>query len=371
MTALTWATALSWRLGRQLLDPVGTGSAADVVRTLGAVPAWPDTTQELAVGVRRASGVLGDAAAALATGEVVKVYAFRGGTHLMTPQDAGAYLALRASSRMWERPSWQSYYELAPSDWPRFREAVRQTLSGGALTRSQLVDALARLPRYARVATVIGEGNETVLKPLSWQGELALGPTSDGEPTFLSPYDVSGWAGVPDPDQAGPRVIEHYFRTFGPASAERVHEWFGKGLGAKRRDLTRWLGLLESRLETVIVDGEETLMLREDVDDLAQTPASQTVQLLPARDPWVMVPGSSDARVVPAAHKDIVSRYANLVVHRGVVAGTWSMRGGTLGVEWFPESGPVPSEDLHEQAAALLRLLGAGADPHEIAVTAG
>ena len=52
----------------------------------------------------------------------------------MTPEDGGAYLALRAAGRMWELPSWQSYYGLAPSDWPRLREVVRQALADGPLT---------------------------------------------------------------------------------------------------------------------------------------------------------------------------------------------------------------------------------------------
>ncbi len=44
---------------RQLLDPVGTGSVVDVVRRLGAVPAWPDAAMELAVGSRRTERTLG------------------------------------------------------------------------------------------------------------------------------------------------------------------------------------------------------------------------------------------------------------------------------------------------------------------------
>ena len=144
MVALTWAGALSWRLRRHLLDPVGTGSVADVVGRLGAVPAWPEAAAELAIGVRRTEGHVGDAARALAAGTLVKVYAFRGATHLMTPQDAGAYLAVRASSRMWELPSWESYYGMGPSDWPRFREYVRGALDEGPLTHAELVAALRR-----------------------------------------------------------------------------------------------------------------------------------------------------------------------------------------------------------------------------------
>ena len=57
--ALTWAQALSWRLDRHLLVPVGDGSAADVVRRLGAVLAMDESLAELAVAVRRRSGETG------------------------------------------------------------------------------------------------------------------------------------------------------------------------------------------------------------------------------------------------------------------------------------------------------------------------
>jgi hypothetical protein len=354
---LTWARALAWRLRRQLLDPIGTGSVADVVARLGAVPAWPDVAAELAIGARRRDGRSGDAARALAAGKVVKVFAFRGATHLMTPQDAGAYLALRASSRMWELPSWEGYYGLSPSDWPRFRDYVRRVLAEGPLTRSELAAALGRSSRYRHLRTVVAEGNDTLLKPLTWQGDMGLGPVRDGEATFLRLDEVRGWAGIPDLDEAGPTVVAAYFRTHGPASPDRVHDWFGKGLGAKRQAITRWLDQLDERLEPVTIEGDRVLVLREDLDDLRATPASTAVRLLPGRDPWVMAPGTSDARVVPPARREPVSRSANLVVSRGVVAGTWTLRGDRLDIAWFTESGRVPRAALGQEAAALAKLL--------------
>jgi hypothetical protein len=366
--ALTWAQALAWRLRRQLLDPRGTGSVADVVRRLGAVPAWPDAAAELAVGARRTDASSGDAAGALAAGQVVKVYAFRGATHLMTPGDAGAYLALRASSRMWELPSWQSYYRLAPSDWPRFREFVRQALDEGPLTRTELADAFGRSGRYRHLRTVVAEGNDTLLKPLTWQGDMGLGPGREGEATFLRLDSVPGWAGIPDLEEAGPTVIAAYLRTYGPAAAERVHEWFGKGLGANRRAVTRWLHQLDERSEHISIDGDQVLVLSDDVDDLQATSVSSTVRLLPGRDPWVMAPGTSDARVVPAAQRETVSRSANLVVVRGVVAGTWTLRGERLDIAWFAGSVRVPRAALNDEAAVLARFLGR---PLEARVDAG
>ena len=354
---MTWARALSWRSRRHLIDPIGTGSVTDVVRRLGPVPAWPDVAAELAIGARRTDGRLGDAARALAAGDVVKVYAFRGATHLATPQDAGAYLAVRASSRMWELPSWQSYYGLAPSDWPRFREYVRRALADGPLTRSELIAALRRSSRYRHVGTLVAEGNDTLLKPLTWQGDMGLGPVRDGEATFMGLDTIPGWAGIHDLDEAGPTVVAAYVGTHGPTTPEQVHDWFGKGLGAKRRDLTRWLARIDDRLETVTVGGDQVLVLREDVDEMRSTPPSTAVRLLPGRDPWVMAPGTSDTRIVPPAHREVVSRSANVVVTGGVVAGTWAVRGERLDVTWFAESGRVPRAALDQEAAALATLM--------------
>lgn len=355
--ALTWAEALGWRLQRQLLDPLGTGSVADVVARLGAVPAWPDAAMELAIGARRVDGRSGDAARALVAGDVVKVYAFRGATHLMTPSDAGAFLALRASSRMWERPSWQSFYRLAPSDWPAFREFVRNTLANGPLTRSELAVALGRDSRYRHLQAVVAAGNDTLLKPLTWQGDLGLGPVRDGELTFLSLDHVPGWAGIPDLEEAGPTVIAAYVRTYGPAHRDRIYNWFGNGLGAHRKDITRWLGQLGEQLEPVPVDGDLVLCHRDDVDDLKASSASTAVRLLPGRDPWVMAPGTSDTRIVPADRREAVSRSANLVVSRGVVAGTWTLRGDSLALAWFNETGRVPRTALIDAAAGLAQVL--------------
>jgi hypothetical protein len=356
--ALTWAKVLGWRVRRQLLDPVGTGSVVDVVERLGAVPAWPDAAMELAVGARRTDGRTGDAARALAADQVVKVFAFRGATHLMTPQDAGAYLAVRASSRMWELSSWVSFYRLAPEDWPRFREYVRTALADGPLTISELSAAFARSSRYRHLGSIIDGGNETVLKPLTWQGDMGMAPARDGEMTFRRLDDVPGWSGLPDLEVAGPAVVAAYLHTYGPAAAERIHDWVGKGLGARRPAVTRWLGLLEERLATVTVEGVEVLALREDLDGLRAASASTAVRLLPGRDPWVMAPGTSDTRVVPPGRRELVSRTANMVVARGALAGTWTVREGRLAVSWFEESGRVARTALEAEAARLSAFLG-------------
>jgi hypothetical protein len=107
-----------------------------------------DAAAELAVRARRERSRSGEVAQALAAGRLIKTFAFRGATHLLTPEDGGVYLALRAASRMWELPSWQSFYGLTPADWPLLRQAVREALADGPMTRDELGAAVTARPKF-------------------------------------------------------------------------------------------------------------------------------------------------------------------------------------------------------------------------------
>jgi hypothetical protein len=329
---------------QQLLDPIGDGSVEDVVRRLGAVQAQLDTATELAVRTRREHSQQGEVARALADGRIIKTFAFRGATHLMTPEDGGIYLALRAASRMWELPSWQSYYNLTPSDWPRLRQVVRQALSGGPLTLKELGAAITAQSEF-RHLTFVFDGNPwALIKALAWHGDLSFGPFRDGRPTFQRLDGNPRWAGIPDLDDAGMRAVEAYFRAYGPTTPDRLQYWLGNGLGAGGKRIRAWIAGFGDRLAPVDIDGESAYILRDDLDDLAATPASTAIRLLPGYDQWVLGPGTADAHVVPPARRALVSRQAAIVIVGGVVSGTWSLKRDRVTIDWFPE-GTQPAND--------------------------
>lgn len=357
MVSLSWPGALAWRLRQQLLDPVGTESVAGVVRRLGAVPAQRDDAAELAVRTRRQHSRSGEVAHALAEGRIIKTFAFRGATHLLTPEDGGIYLALRAASRMWELPSWQSFYGLTPSDWPLLREAVREALADGPMTRDELGTAVTARPKFRHLGFAFGDGAGTLLKPLAWQGDMSFGPPRDGRATFQRLDHNPRWAGVPDLDDAGTRAVEAYFRAYGPATADHVHYWLGDGLGAGRKRIQSWIAGLGGQLAAVDIDGEPAYVLREDLEELAAMPATSAVRLLPGYDQWILGPGTADAHVVPPARRTLVSRQANIVIAGGVVSGTWSLTDDQAVVAWFAEAGPPPREALAEEVARLATIL--------------
>lgn len=340
---------------RHLLEPVGDEPVAGVVRRLGAVLASDEGLAELAVRTRRTRSQRGEVARALAEGRVIKVFAFRGATHYLSPEDGGAYLALRAAGRQWELPSWQQHYRLEPQDWPRFRETVREALADGPLTLDELGTAVTRAYRHLR--GVFDDGAATLIKPLTWQGDMSFGPPRAGRPTFQRLDDNPRWAGIWDLDDAGPYAVTSYVGAYGPTTHAHIHYWLGNGLSAGRRRLDAWLTGLADRLEAVDIEGETAYVLTEDVDELLAARPVHAVRLLPGHDQWVLGPSTKDEHVVLPAHRTPVTRKANLVLAGGVVSGTWSAAGGELRVTWFAQQGGPPREALEEEVSRLATLL--------------
>ncbi|MBK8468300.1 MAG: winged helix DNA-binding domain-containing protein [Actinomycetales bacterium] len=357
VTSLTWGQALAWRMGRQLLDPVGSESVAGVVRRLGGVLSMDESLAELAVRTRRTASCPGELAAALADGEVVKAFAFRGSMHYLSPEEGGIYLALRSAGQQWELPSWVEYYQLTPSQWPDFRAAVRAALGDGPLTIAELGRVLTRQPAYRHLKPVFAEGAGILIKPLTWQGDMSFGPPRGGAHTFQRLDHNPRWRGIPDLDLAGPRAVTAYFQTYGPATLEHLQYWLGEGLSAGRARLKTWFSELGDRLVAVDVEGTTAYAVCDDLEAMEAAVASEAVRFLPGHDQWVIGPGTKDVHVTPPSRRDLMTRKANPVIVGGVVCGTWARRGDQLTVTWLDERRP-PREAIKREAARLADLLG-------------
>ena len=82
-------------------------SAEDVVRRLTRSLRSPTWSSPSGPGSEPRPGELAEA---LRDGRLLRTFAFRGAAHLLTPEEGGAYLALRAAGRQWELPSWRELY---------------------------------------------------------------------------------------------------------------------------------------------------------------------------------------------------------------------------------------------------------------------
>jgi hypothetical protein len=312
---------------------------------------------ELAIRARRATSTPGELEVALAKGQVVKAFAFRGSMHYLSPEEGGVYLALRSAGRQWERSSWVEYYRLTPSDWPDFRAAVRAALTDGPLTVAELGEALTQHRAYRHLKPVFDEGAGTLIKPLTWQGDMSFGPLRDGAPTFQRLDGNPKWRGIPDLDDAGPRAITAYLRTYGPATLDHLHYWLVDGLSAGRRRLEAWFAELGDELVAVDVEGTAAYVVRGDVDALVSSRPSAAVRFLPGHDQWVMGPGTNDVHVTPPSRRDLMTRKANPVIVGGVVCGTWARKGDQLTVSWLDERAR-PDDAIEQEFRRLVDLLG-------------
>lgn len=355
--SLTWAQALAWRMQRQLLDPVGSVSAPDVVRRLGAVLSADDSLAELAVRTRSDVSRPGELANALADGTVIQAFLFRGAVHMLSPVDGGMYLALRAAGRQWELPSWVEHYGLTADAWPDFRAAVRDAVGNTSITITQLGEVLVAQPAYRHLRPVFEAGAVTLIKPLTWQGDVSLGPRRDGTLTLRRLDGNPAWKGVPDLDEAGPRAITAYLRAYGPATVDHLHYWLGEGLSAGRKRIGGWIAGLRHQLVAVDVGGTVAYVNSDDVDALATAAPSDEVRLLPGHDQWVMGTGTKDTNVVPPPLRDEMTRKANPVIHGGVVRGTWARREHQLVVSWHSDQ-PPPRSSIEAEALRLADALG-------------
>jgi hypothetical protein len=358
---VTWQQALAWRMQRHLLDPVGTLPVAGVVRRLCGVQTQVASSAELAIRVRRQTSSAGEVSRALSEGRLIKTWAMRGALHLLTPEEGGAFLALMAAGRPWERPSWQRYFGVTTQQLDALRGAVREALDGTLLTREELVAAVIAKPGLGHVGEALSSGWGTLLKPLAWQGDLCFGPNRGTRVTFMRPESASSrWAGVPDVEEAAPSAIAAYLGAYGPATADGFSNWLAGGWFGKRQ-LRTWLDRLGDRLAEVDVDGDRAYILAEDLDNLASARPTKAVRLLPGFDQFVLGPGTTDGHVTPAARRSAVSKQSGwispVVVAGGVVCGTWELDGDRLRVDWFTEAGKPPRKLLAAEVVRISAIL--------------
>jgi len=335
---LTWRQALAWRLGRQLLDPVGSLPVEEVVRRLCGVQAQVASSAEFAIRVRRTDSSAGEVAQALADGGLIKTWANRGTLHLLTPEDGGAILSLVAAGRSWELPSWQRYFNITPKSIEQLRAATREVLADGGLTREELIDAVVRRPGLAHLEKELRSGWGTLLKPLAWQGDLVYGPSRGTRVTFMLPEQASKrWRRLPDADDAGPRVARAYLGAYGPATLDNFRSWLSR---PSRRQLRQWFEAAGDVVE-VDIEGTSAFVRAEDVDELAAAKRTDSVRLVGGFDQWVLGPGTADTNVIPPGRRAAVSKQsgwiAPLIIVGGVVGGTWELDGDVVRIGWFSE----------------------------------
>lgn len=356
---VTTAQALAWRLRRHALDPVSGTGVADVLDRVVALRGWPADLAELACSVRQEEPAPGALQRASNEGQVIRSYAFRGGSYVFSHDTAAVLLACRGTTQVWETHRFQQQAGFTLTDWQPLRDAVRETLAGGPATRQQISDRLTRVPALRHLAAAaLGAGSDSLYKPLHWWGDICFGPAQDGQATFRLLAGDPRWPGLPALEDAGSRAVELYLGSYGPATLANLEYWLAEGLSVPRRRLATWIADLGDTVASVSIVGTEAYALTADLPQLVAAEPSDAVRLLPGFDPWVFGPGTADDRLLPATRRPLATKGAHLVIRGGVVSGTWLVRGDHLTVTWFGETGTPPRTALEQETARIGDLRG-------------
>lgn len=346
-------------MDRHALEPVAGTTIADVTHRVLTLRGWPFDLADLTVSVRLTQPARGALEQALETGDVVRSYALRGGSCVFTPEDAAVVLSTRTATRIWETDRWQRQGNFELDDWQPLRDAVREALAAGPMTREEIGAHLARIPGLRHlVAGAAGAGADSLYKPLHWWGDICFGRPRDGESTFRLLCDDPRWPGLPDVDTAGPRALALYLGAYGPATLGNLRYFFTEGLGVPARRLSSWLADLGDDVTAVLVDGVRSYARTADLDRLGAAEPSEAVRLVPAFDPWIMGPGTADARVLSPARRALASRGANLVLSGGVTCGIWRVHRRSVTLSWFEECGSAPVSALGDEVQRLAEIRG-------------
>lgn len=346
--------ALAWRARRHGL--VGAASdAVDAVDRVVALRAWPAELAELSVTVRVRHPLEEELELAQAAGRVVRSYALRGGSYFFTPENAALMLAVRRTTRVWETDRYQRQGNFEVADWRVLRDAMREALASGPLTRREIGSYLAGVPALAHVAdaAATGAGSDTLIKPLHWWGDVCFGPNRGGQPTFRWLAGDAMWPGTLEPDEAGPAAIRAYLRAYAPATIENLQYWFTEGLSVPKKTLRRWLDELGAEVASRETDIGIVYALADDIDAMQSAEPIDDVWFLPGFDPWVSGPGTADPWLLSPERRALASRGSNLVAQGGVIVGTWRIDGPRVVVGWFQEAGPPPTSVLERAVSDL------------------
>lgn len=324
MEQLRWDQVHAWRLARQRLSSRATPDAIlEVVRSICGLHAQLLPAAELALWARTEQLAAGTMEEALwQARSLAKTWVMRGTLHVLAADDLPLFAAARRTNTPRRPPSYYTYHGVTPEELAAIEEAVPAVLSGTALTREELADAVAARAGSPRLAEVLRSGWGALLKPAAGRGELCFGPNQGRNVTFVAPALWLGAWRAEEPEAALREVARRFLSAYGPATPEEFARWWGTEPAPAKR-LFKALG---DELVAVEVEGWRGWALVSTLLELVRTPPAQHVALLPAFDPYTVALCRHPAVLAPE-HLARVSRpqgwISPVVLVGGRIVGTW------------------------------------------------
>jgi Winged helix DNA-binding domain len=335
------------RLTAQLLAGPPARDPVAVAERLLAVQAQDPRGFRLAVRARTAGLTAADMERALGPDRsLVVTWLNRGTLHLVRSEDYAWLHALTAPAHVARALRRLGQEGVDADAAERAVAAVERSLADeGPLTREQLGERIAR----TGVRTE-GQALIQLLALASLRGLAVRGPVADGAHAYVLVRDWLGEPAAVEGDAALAELARRYLAGHGPATDRDLARWSGLGIRDARAALAAIAPELDSR-----PDGLVELAGRAAP---AELPAPR---LLGAFDPLLL--GWTSREPVAGKHQAAIALngvFRPFALVGGRAAGTWTMPGGRVELKPFGRLRKADAEALEEDAADVVRFLGAG-----------
>lgn len=349
---------VAWqRLDNQFLLTRPFASAADVVKTLGAVQAQDYVGARWALALRMKKPTDAAIESAMTRGEFIRTHVLRPTWHLVTPADLRWMMALTGPRVSQTMKTYNTTMGLTPAMFRRSHDAIARALQGGRqLTRQELA------------AEIRGAGVQVKsvqhLAHLMMQAELDLVVCSGalrGKQFTYALVDERVPAAPPlDRDEALLRLARLYFTSRSPATLQDFSWWSG----LRMDDAKRAAELV--KLKKVSVAGRDYLTAGE---KRARRPRAPVAHLLPNYDEYFI--GHRDRSAIGERLRESASRlpegsvFWNVIALDGQLVGGWkrvvTRKGIALDLRLVVRLKPNERKAIARAAEAYGEFLGPGA----------
>jgi Winged helix DNA-binding domain len=337
------------RLAAQQLARPALGTAAELVRFMGAVQAQDYRGSLWAIGLRLAGATEPEIEAAIAARSIVRTWPMRGTLHFAPAEDVRWMLQLLAPRLITQNAGRNRALGLDRGALSRSARLLARALEGGrSLTRPEAYETL----RCGGVSPEDQRGLH-VLWYLSQQGLLCQGARQGRQPTFVLLDEWIPRSASPSREAALATLATRYFSSHGPATLRDFTWWSGLRVADARAAIAEAGRALEHSTR----DGSSYWMAHSLPRARRAGPAAW---LLPPWDEYVVAykeRGDVFGPLRADQQERLRSIGSSLVVIDGRVHGTWKLSradGAARVVTHFWSA--VPAAERRAVREAALRL---------------
>jgi hypothetical protein len=369
-TSFTADQVAAFRLGRHHLnggperDALRKASLVDVCSDVGGIQAQVMSAAELSLWTRRRSTGRDDVKAALwQKRELVKTTSMRRTLHLLPAPDFQMYIAAMRDWSMGQTGNLLKRIGASAKHVDTMVAVVMDALADGPKTQQDLL-ARAKV-KAAKGMRVWLQYAWSAMRPAIVEGLIVYGPSRGAETTFVR---VDQWLPKQkkmDADAARLALATRYLRAFGPAAYRDFSKWSGLPTSVTKKTFDT----LADSLAAVKVDGESSVVLKDDLAELQAATLDRSPTLLPSFDTFLLAHQTKDHLVEPRFYKRVYRNQGWLspvVVLGGRIVAVWFLeeraKSFTVDVQPFATLDAKTRRGIAAEAEALSTFLGERCD---------